>query len=454
MPDILERIPNPLTRSAASALMGASAATIISGGLLGFSSLESRQVNRLSVCAGAAGAVAGVIFGLGGVKPALAASRSASPQAASPGSAPNNGSDDWRDWRDFVVVRKVPESREITSFYLKPKDGKQLPDFMPGQFLTIKLEIPGQARPVIRTYSLSDYAPTSEYYRLSIKREGPPRGQDVPPGVASNFMHNHVQEGSVIPAKPPNGRFVLNVPEPHPAVLISNGVGITPMIAMAKAAVAKNPNRSIWFLHGARNGEFHAFRDVMVALEAESPNLEVIYRYSRPRPEDEGHFHSSGYVDVELVKSLLPNGHEAEYFLCGSPRFMDSLRSGLAEWGVPEERVKFESFSKPKTASKTVVTAPPAASDGASAVETAEVVFAKSGKTAIWTANDGSLLEFAEDQGLSPAFSCRAGICLTCMCAVQEGEVAYDEPPTGTPDEGSALICVGQPGSRRVVLDL
>ncbi len=133
---------------------------------------------------------------------------------------------------------------------------RAIPNFQPGQFLTIKLSIPGQEKPVIRTYSLSDCLDPWEYYRLSIKRESAPKGLDVRPGVASNFMHDQVNEGSVIPAKPPRGKFVLDVQKSLPAVLISNGVGITPMLSMAKACTQLNSNRSIWFIHGRGMGAF------------------------------------------------------------------------------------------------------------------------------------------------------------------------------------------------------
>ncbi|NER79156.1 MAG: 2Fe-2S iron-sulfur cluster binding domain-containing protein [Leptolyngbya sp. SIO1D8] len=457
MADILERIQNPLARSITSALMGASAATIVVGGLLGFAPLEGRK-HRLSTYATLLGAGAGALFGVT-VKPTPAKGRS-TPQAVA---ELKTLSSSWTGWRNFVVIRKVPESREITSFYLKPQDGQSIPGFVPGQFLTIQLDIPGQARPVIRTYSLSDYAEHPDYYRFSIKREGAPRGQDVPPGIASNFMHDHIQEGAIIPAKPPAGKFVLDVSSDRPAVLISNGVGITPMISMAKAAIAQNPKRLVWFLHGARDGSFHAFQEAALAIAPNIPNFHVHYRYSRPRPEDDGGYQDTGYVDIDLVKSLVApalqqrsDSADAEYFLCGSPSFMDSLRSGLAAWGVSENDVHFESFSKPRpkaTAEATATVADGAVAAGG-AVATAEVVFAQSGKTATWSAGDGTLLEFAEEQGLEPAFSCRAGICLTCMCRLEAGEVAYEEPPTGTPDEGSVLICVSKPGTSKVVLDL
>ncbi|MEL6381082.1 MAG: 2Fe-2S iron-sulfur cluster-binding protein [Cyanobacteria bacterium J06626_18] len=453
MSDILERIQNPLARSVTSALMAASAATIVTGGLLGLSQLEDPLVNKFSVYAGLAGLGVGAVFG-GTVNPA-AAKKTAPSKRDVDSQTDTEAAIAWKGWRDFVVARKVPESKEITSFYLKPRDGKPIPDFMPGQFLTIQLNIPEQSRPVIRTYSLSDYGKGADYYRLSIKREGSPKDKDVPPGVASNFMHDKIEEGAVIPAKPPAGKFYLDVQSDRPAVLISNGVGITPMISMAKAAIATNPKRAIWFLHGARDGSFHAFRESVLAIAPDNPNFTVHYRYSRPRPQDEGAYHSTGYVDTELVKSLIApelqkryGSTDTDYFLCGSPSFMDSLRSGLSDWGVSGGKVRFESFAKPPAKA----TAAAATVNGA--VETAEVVFAQSGKTATWTANDGTLLEFAEDQGLTPDYSCRAGICLTCMCRLQEGEVAYDEPPTGTPDEGSVLICVSKPRTSKVVLDL
>ncbi|MEL6401123.1 MAG: 2Fe-2S iron-sulfur cluster-binding protein [Cyanobacteria bacterium J06626_4] len=441
MADILERIQNPLLRSVTGAVMGASAATMVTSGLLGFSKLESPRVHQLSLYAGVAGAAIAAVWG--GVSKPL-------PPRKPTVTAPSK-QDGWTGWRNLVVTRKEPESREITSFYLQPQDGQALSAFQPGQFLTLKLDIPGQSRPTIRTYSLSDYAATPATYRLSIKREGAPKDQDVPPGLASNFMHDQIDVGAVIPCKPPAGKFVLEVERDRPVVLISNGVGITPMISMAKAVAAQNPQRPLWFLHGARDGSYHAFRAAVPAIAPATAPFTVHYRYSRPRLEDEGHYQSTGYVDTDLVKSLLApqfGAQDAEYFLCGSPSFMDSLRSGLAEWGVPDRQVYFESFSKP-VPSTTVATA-----TVTDAIATAEVVFAQSGTTATWNAGDGTLLEFAEDQGLSPDFSCRAGICLTCMCAIAEGEVAYEEPPAGTPDDGKVLICVSQPRTAKVVLEI
>ncbi|HBB31205.1 MAG TPA: oxidoreductase [Cyanobacteria bacterium UBA9273] len=448
MVESLGKIKNPFVRSVTAAVTACSVVTLTVAVALGVTKAKDESAYRLgvysSIIAGACGAVFGLVYTskAGEDKSGINLSHSQSIHSEGNGQV-------WRDWRNFVVVRKVKESEEITSFYLKPEDRGEVPKFQPGQFLTIKLDIPGQSKPVIRTYSLSDYPEPHDYYRLSIKREPAPKGLDVPPGIASNFMHDRIQEGAVIPAKPPNGKFVLDVNKSIPAVLISNGVGITPMLSMAKACTRLNPNRPIWFVHGARDGRFHAFRDEVKAMQQQNPNLQIHYRYSRPRAEDEGHYHSVGYVDASLIKELV--GPEAEFFMCGSPPFMQSLMAGLKEWGVPDERVFFESFGKPMNVSSEKQ---PAAEVTNGKVKQAEIVFADSGKTLTWREGDGSILEFAEANNINPPYSCRAGICGTCMCQIKEGEVAYQETPTAAIDKGSVLICISQPGTSRVVLDV
>lgn len=443
MLESLGRIQNSLVRSLTAAVTVGSAITMASAIVLGVTNAKENAAYRAALYAALAGTGSGAVFGLFYPAKGNQSSRPAYPAEQ----APLSERQTWKDWRNFVVVRKVKESEEITSFYLQPEDGGDIPNFQPGQFLTIKLDIPEQAKSVIRTYSLSDYAEPCEYYRLSIKREPMPAGSNFMPGIASNFMHDRIQEGSIIPAKPPSGKFVLNPQKDLPAVLISNGIGITPMISMAKAATLFNPHRSIWFVHGAREGRFHAFRDEVVDIARQNPNLHIHFAYSRPRPEDMGHYHSTGYVDVDLIRSLVQQ--DAEYFLCGSPAFMQSLREGLKAAGVPDSLVFFEAFTK---SSSTRTEAPIPGSNGAG--NRAEVVFAESGKTATWRSEDSSLLEFAEANNLEPPYSCRQGICGTCMCRILEGEVDYQETPVAEIDEGAVLICVSTPKTARVVLDL
>ena len=442
----LGRIQNPVVRSLTAALTTLSVISLTSAIAIGVTKSKDESAYKTAVYASLIGAGCGALVGFAATSQGN--QRNATQAIQDEQSPQTTTSTTWQDWRNFVVVRKVKESEEITSFYLQPEDQGNIPTFQPGQFLTIKLEIPGQPRSVIRTYSLSDYAEPQEYYRLSIKREPMPPDLDVMPGIASNFMHDHIHEGAVISAKPPSGKFILDVQKSIPAVLISNGVGITPMISMAKAVTRLNPQRSVWFLHGARDGRFHAFRAEVRAIAEQNPNLTIHYAYSRPRDEDAGHHHSVGYIDPTLIQSLMIP--EAEYFLCGSPPFMAAIRTGLKAAGVSENQILFEMFTK---ASKTVSDRPLAESKNDN-VEAAEIVFAQSNQTIPWQADSDSLLEFAEANGLNPPYSCRQGICGTCQCKILEGEVTYQTIPTATVEDGSVLICIAKPKTSKVVLDL
>ena len=473
----LQNIQSPFTRMLTAGLTASAIVTLSSAVIIGLTAPKKESAHQSGVYASLIAALGGGILGLtlGGSKqqspsPHSTSTSIATSIATSTTSATSTVEKNaWTNWRSFTVLRKVQESEEITSFYLKPEDNEAIPSFKPGQFLTIQLEIPGQDRPIIRTYSLSDYQTSPDYYRLSIKREGVPKGLEVPPGIASNFMHDRVEVGTTLLAKPPNGKFFLNIGDKKPIVLISNGVGITPMIAMAKAVTLQNPDRPLWFIHGARSGQYHAFREEIKDLGAQNSHLLIHYAYSRPEPEDEGQYDSQGYADTALVKRLVAEYlPEADYFLCGSPPFMDSLREGLVAEGVAANRIFFEAFSKgmPSTSAipKVSVTGERGESDRESSEgrersensesDRLEVVFNQSQKTVNWTPEAGTLLELAESNNLNPAYSCRSGICLTCMCQLKEGEIEYVEPPIGTPDAGSVLICISRPKSAKIVLEL
>ncbi len=446
MLDDLTTIKNPLIRGITAAIVAGSITTIGYGLVIEMANLKKESVYKTAFFSSLFATGCGAVFGFVYEKEEKQKQILTNAPINQPQKMDKSG---WQDWRNFVVERKVEESQEITSFYLKPQDQGEIPNFQPGQFLTIKLDIPEQSRPTIRTYSLSDYSSSGQYYRLSIKREPAPKGLDVPPGIASNFMHDRIQVGSIIPAKPPSGKFALDVQQSIPIVLVSNGVGITPMLAMAKATTLLNPQRQIWFFHGARDGSFHAFCDEVEAIAQQNPNLTIHYAYSKPRPEDEGHYQSTGYVDVPLIQSLVKQ--EAEYFLCGSPPFMDSIRTGLREAGVPDSRVFFEMFTKAsKTTAEVTSTSAPATVKG----EGAEIVLSKSEKTLSWQGDADSLLEFLEANNVNPDYSCRQGICGTCECRLVEGEVEYQQPPTASVPEGSVLICISKPKTSRIVIDL
>lgn len=442
----IRQISNPFVRAVTSGLFLSSLVTIPAAAAISLVNLKNESAYKFVFYASIASATVGAVGG-------LTAGKSKSATSSNPSVETSDGIT-WKDWRKFVIDRKVKESDSITSFYLRPLDEGIIPNFIPGQFLTIQLDIPEQSKPVIRTYSLSDYGQLGAYYRLSIKREPAPPDTIAPAGIASNFMHDHVHEGSIILVKPPAGKFVLDVHSTKPAVLISNGVGITPMISMAKAVSLLNPQRHIWFLHGARDGSLHAFRDEVNAIAASNPNLHILYCYSRPNLTDQGKFHHKGYVDINLIKNVvapemqsLCGVTDAEYFLCGSPSFMDSLRDGLRAWGVPDSKVLFEAFAKAKLKKLELA-------QDLTLGDSIEVVFSKSGKTLNWSHADGTILEFAEANDIYPDHSCRIGVCGTCMCKISEGEVDYEQPPSAAVDSGSVLICISKPKTKRVVLDI
>ncbi|MCZ6465668.1 MAG: MOSC domain-containing protein [Alphaproteobacteria bacterium] len=353
-------------------------------------------------------------------------------------------------FRTLIVDRKVPESDTITSFYLVPEDAKPLPSFIPGQFLPFRLDIPGQPTPLTRTYSLSD-RPNPEYYRLSIKREPPPGDRpDLPPGRSSNYFHDRVEAGTRLRARSPRGKFYLDPRGERPVALISAGVGLTPMISMLNAIVEAGSGRPVWFIHGARNGREHAMGAHVRAVAGENDNVRAHISYSRPLPDDvEGRDHDGrGRVDGDLLKRLLPD-NDLDFYLCGPTPFMKALYNGLLGWGVPEGRIHYEFFG-PGSA-LTEGDGADAAADCVECSAEIEVTFSRSGLTAKWNPSFASILDMAEGFGLSPDYSCRSGICHTCMCALEDGEVEYVEEPLDPPDPGSVLICCSKPKTDLVV---
>ena len=349
-------------------------------------------------------------------------------------------------YRTYTVTRVEPESSTITSFYLQPEGEGQIPCHVPGQFLPIEIEpVAGQGT-VQRTYTISS-APNGREYRLSIKRE-PAHGPDLPPGLSSNYFHNHVAVGSTIRAMSPRGKFTLDESCNRPIVLLSAGVGITPMISMleqlaANCASCREP-RAVWFIHGARNSSEHAFAGKVRAYEGQMPCLTTHFVYSQPQVGDRQgtHHESTGRIDAGLLKQILPFD-DYNFYLCGPSAFMTDLYQGLKNLNVPDERIHYEFFG-PGTAFKSKKT-PPSLEDKYGELLPVPVRFERSGIETSWDPAKGSLLDLAEAEGLRPDYSCRSGICQTCATRVIDGEVDYFEPPMVDPEAGMALICSSHP---------
>ena len=364
-------------------------------------------------------------------------------------------------YRNYTVARVETESDVITSFYLEPEDGSRIACHSAGQFLPIEIFPPGSTESIRRTYTISN-SPNGAYYRLSIKKE-PAALAHLPAGIASGYFHDHVREGSTIRALTPRGKFTLDESSTRPVVLLSGGVGLTPMIAMleqlAEGSGSCGGKRPVWFIHGASNGKAHAFSRQVRTLATEYPSLNVHVRYSRPRKDDvEGkHYDSAGHIDVDLIKSLLPFD-DYEFYMCGPPAFLESIYSGLKDLNVPDERVHYEFFGAGSTLLKNQHDTPVVLSEDLADRAPIPVRFARSEKTATWDPAKGTLLDLAESEGLRPAYSCRSGICQTCTTGVLAGAVDYLESPMAAPDEGQALICCSYPnlgeGENEMVLDL
>jgi nitric oxide dioxygenase len=248
----------------------------------------------------------------------------------------------WSGFRAFRVVRKTKESDVIASFYLAPADGKRIAAFRPGQYITIKAEIPGEKYTHLRQYSLSD-APGKSYYRITVKREDDLPNQ--PNGIVSVYLHNHVQEGDLVYLSAPAGDFVLDETDSRPLVLISGGVGLTPMVSMLQHTVETNPARPITFIHAARNGDVHALREEVEEAARRCPSAAVYWCYEKPTEADrkEQRFHKEGYIDLNWLKEIIPDP-DASFYFCGPIPFMKAVNVALKEWGVPAKDIHYEFF--------------------------------------------------------------------------------------------------------------
>jgi nitric oxide dioxygenase len=245
----------------------------------------------------------------------------------------------WTGWRPFTVKQKVAESAEITSFYLYPADGGKVADFLPGQYVSVRLFLPELNLFQPRQYSLSS-APNGEYYRISVKKEV---GSQHPNGMISNRLHDFVQEGDIVELAAPAGDFTLDTAKQTPIVLVSGGVGQTPLLSMLEyLTLTKNPRQAVW-VHGSRNPQVHAFRERVADLATRCENVAQYIFYNNLAPGQEGANYYEGIVELQKLNggALLP---EADYYVCGPAPFIRKQVQDLAALGVPREAIHFEEF--------------------------------------------------------------------------------------------------------------
>ncbi len=337
-------------------------------------------------------------------------------------------------WRPFKVTKIVDESSVIRSFYLEPADGKVMMPYKPGQFLTLKVALDGHE--VTRTYTLSS-APSDATYRISVKREG----------AVSQYLHDTLKIGDTLETRAPKGEFWMDMDEKRPAVLLAGGVGITPMISMARAAlsnsVSRRHHRQMTVLHAAQTTQQRAFAAEFTAFQTASQGaLRYVSVIGQPAEGEVAgqDFHVAGRITPEVLQSLLPIA-DYDFYLCGPAPFMQAVYDMLIALGVPDARVFAESFGP---ASLVRAAVPQTKPDVPPATE-AVVTFAASGVEQGWKEGDGTLLEFAEAHGMTPTFGCRSGSCGSCACKITSGEVSYAQTPGFTPEDGEVLLCCSVP---------
>ncbi len=330
-------------------------------------------------------------------------------------------------WRLFRISRIQVESDAVRSFFLEPVDGDERYAYCPGQYLPIRVVIPGQPEKLIRTYTLSS-APSDSYYRISVKAQG----------LVSNYLHT-LQAGDVLEARAPRGNFSLEDVSRRPIVMLAAGIGITPMMSMLRHLVYETrrvrlpPNA--WLFYGARNAAMRPFSDELEDLARKSGSrIKIVRTLSRPSSNDLK-FEIPGRLTIEALTSHLPFG-DYDFYLCGPTGFMQSLYDGLRKMNVAEERIHFEAFGPASVRRDSL---------SSSSQSPVPVSFLRSKKEAVWRPEIGSLLDLAESEGLTPPSECRVGQCGTCRTRVISGMVRYETAVEAAHDKDHALLCRARP---------
>jgi ferredoxin-NADP reductase/MOSC domain-containing protein YiiM len=363
-----------------------------------------------------------------------------------PGLAPELGPRAaWAGFRSLELTHKNRESDDVVSLVLAPRGSAALAMPRAGQFIVLRLRPDPKAAPLLRSYSLSD-VPSPTVYRIGVKRE--------PRGIASAYLHDGVQIGDLLEVSAPRGRFILHAGE-EPVVLLSAGIGVTPVLSILHALAANRSSRDIRWIYGARDGAHHPFSEEVRRLVALLPHAVSHVFYSRPNPGDRPRldYRVRGRVTLPLIEELeVPR--EAEFYLCGPAGFLRDLHSGLLQYGVAADHIHAEVFGPRESGTPGLIDVhdrPPHSLEVPA--DRPSVSFARSGVTAGWNGSYRSVLEVAEACDVPVQWSCRTGVCHRCETGLVAGTVKYDPEPLEPPAEGHLLTCCAQPASD-VVIDL
>jgi len=376
---------------------------------------------------------------------AMLKQESSAKAVGNPGLANEEPAPAWAGFRPMTVASVRKESESVTSFVMTPVDGRPLALAQPGQFAVLRLQVDHDKAPVIRSYSLSDL-PSVDHFRISVKSEVD--------GIGSSFLGTRVREGDVLEVSAPRGSFTLRSGN-DPVVFVSAGIGATPVMAMLHQLAAEKSHREVWWIHGARNHANHPFAQESRRLLEQLPRGRSCIVYSRPTANDKQgvNFDIQGHIDVALLEKLgvLP---KADFYLCGPSSFLEELREGLLRWGVCVDNVHTETFGALAGITPGLGRSAhnPHQPEGATGSGPA-VSFARSGINVRWNPRFGTLLALAEACDVPVRWSCRTGVCHTCMTGLIGGSITYHPEPLETPAPGNVLVCCAQPEAD-VILDL
>jgi ferredoxin-NADP reductase/MOSC domain-containing protein YiiM len=345
----------------------------------------------------------------------------------------------WRGFRALRVAAVQRESVDVLSFVFESEERSPLPAPLPGQFLVFRLQLDEDSAPILRSYSMSG-PQAAGTYRVSVKRAS---------GAGSRFFHDRIRAGDLLQVSAPRGSFTL-APGNNPLMLLSAGIGVTPVLAMlhSLAATGTDSTREVWWCYGARNGREHPFAAEARALLNSLPHSHAFVAYSKPEDADQqGHdYDASGHLNLSLLQRLqVPK--EADFYLCGPTTFLSDFTAELKSWGVPDFRIHFETFGVESSITPGIARAasvpphPPSGSVGTGP----KISFTRSGLSVPWGSQYGSLLEFAEACDVPVRWSCRTGVCHMCESGLIDGKVGYAPEPLDRPAEGNILICCSTP---------
>jgi ferredoxin-NADP reductase len=365
--------------------------------------------------------------------------------ASGPATAPAAGTEPaWPGFRPLRVARVVPENPTVSSVYLTAADRDPLPAARAGQYLTLR--IPGAAEPApVRSYSLSS-APGADPYRISVKRE--------PHGLVSGYLNTRLRPGAILDAAAPRGDFVLDAGT-GPVLLISAGIGVTPVLSMLHRLADARSTRSIWWLHGARSPQEHPFAAEAHTLLASLPRAHEHVYYSAATPPERQRAHAAaGHLSKDALAALgLPASATA--YVCGPQSFMADMQQALTAAGIDPARVRTELFGALPSINPGLAGQAgrpphqPAGPPGTGPL----VTFARSGISAPFATGRRSVLELADACDVPSRWSCRTGVCHTCVTPLLSGRITYRPDPLELPADGQVLICCARPGTD-IVLDM